>query len=118
MSAISAVAHVRPKLIERLFHKNNRSDLPKNGIYSMMFYSGFQPVIISIDNFVATRKNNARHPAFVGFSEGEAGQTEIWPMIIEKAYAKFKGNFNAIDGGFPEVALADLTGGIGGRYRF
>jgi hypothetical protein len=39
-------------------------------------------------------------------------------MIIEKAYAKFKGNFNAIDGGFPEVALADLTGGIGGRYRF
>jgi len=46
--------------------------------------------------------------------DDDTGIAEVWPLVIEKAYAKFKGNFTAINGGYPEVALSDLTGGVGG----
>jgi hypothetical protein len=36
---------------------------------------------------------------------------EVWPTMMEKAYAKFYGNYENINGGRPKVALADMTGG-------
>jgi hypothetical protein len=39
------------------------------------------------------------------------GKSIIWPMIIEKAYAQFKGGYNKMDnGGDPASALSALTG--------
>jgi hypothetical protein len=35
---------------------------------------------------------------------------EIWSLVVEKAYAKLKGNYSAIVGGQPSVALQLLTG--------
>ena len=35
-----------------------------------------------------------------------------WPILVEKAYAKFNGSYDAIDGGFPRVSMHHLTGGI------
>ena len=35
-----------------------------------------------------------------------------WPILVEKAYAKFNGSYAAIDGGFPRVSMHHLTGGI------
>lgn len=39
-----------------------------------------------------------------------------WPMIIEKAYAKFCGTYEAMQGGTVTQGLEDLTGGVG--YKF
>ena len=39
-------------------------------------------------------------------------QTEIWPCILEKAYAKKYGSYTIIAGGMVDLALADLTNGI------
>ena len=35
---------------------------------------------------------------------------ETWVPLIEKAYAKFYGCFNHLQGGFPREAIEDLTG--------
>jgi len=35
-----------------------------------------------------------------------------WPILVEKAYAKFNGSYDAIDGGFPRISMHHLTGGI------
>ena len=40
------------------------------------------------------------------------GSKEIWPMIIEKAYAKKYGTYQNIAKGFVAMALAELTNGI------
>jgi calpain-15 len=42
------------------------------------------------------------------FSKGNG--TEIWVMLIEKAYAKMYGNYEVIEGGNPAHAMFDLTG--------
>ena len=39
-------------------------------------------------------------------------RTELWPVILEKAYAKKYGSFSTIEGGLVDVALAELTNGI------
>ena len=35
---------------------------------------------------------------------------EMWPLLLEKAFAKFRGGYSAIDGGDPLDALQALTG--------
>jgi calpain len=37
---------------------------------------------------------------------------ELWPILIEKAYAKKYGSYGAIAGGLVDFALAELTNGI------
>lgn len=37
-------------------------------------------------------------------------QEETWVPLIEKAYAKFHGNFSHLEGGWTREAIEDLTG--------
>lgn len=41
----------------------------------------------------------------------ENGVREIWPLLIEKAYAKLYGSYSNIEGGLVEKALEALTNG-------
>eukprot|EP01043_Picozoa_sp_COSAG02_P041727 COSAG02_NODE_3483_length_6667_cov_3.667174_4_plen_682_part_00 len=43
---------------------------------------------------------------------------ELWVMVLEKAWAKLHGSFQAIEGGFTEDALNYLTGGRSFRFDF
>jgi Calpain family cysteine protease len=43
---------------------------------------------------------------------------EIWPMIIEKAYAKMYGSYENIVSGIIQEAMVDLTNGTGASYSF
>ena len=37
----------------------------------------------------------------------------MWPVMLEKAYAKMHGGYNKIVGGHIDVALEELTNGVG-----
>lgn len=43
---------------------------------------------------------------------GTGDNDEFWTALLEKAYAKFRGNYRNIDGGHMEIAFQDFTGGI------
>ena len=106
---MSVVAHSRPDLLRKIFHPESRS-YREDGLYSIMLYSGRQPVIITIDDCFMCKEQDHKH-AFVRLTTNESGVREIWPLLIEKAYAKLYGSYSAIEGGLVEKALEALTNG-------
>jgi calpain len=42
---------------------------------------------------------------------------EFWVALIEKAFAKLHGCYEAIEGGMPIESMVDMTGGLAERYE-
>lgn len=55
-------------------------------------------------------------PAYAKSGNGDA--SELWVMILEKAFAKHYGSYKALDGGLVHMGLVDLTGGAAETIQF
>jgi len=77
------------------------------GAFCIKFYDGFEEDIIIIDEYLVTDGGNSKF-AFCNSKNGD----ELWPTILEKAYAKKFGSYSIIWGGHIDRALDDLVGGI------
>lgn len=78
----------------------------KCGAFCVMFYEVGKPDYVIVDDFLPVNGQNS----FV-FTKTRSGN-EIWPQILEKAYAKKYGSYAEIEGGFVDLALSELTNGI------
>ena len=58
---------------------------------------------------------NAMYLPMPQYCRSESG-TVLWAMLIEKAYAKYMGCYEALEGGHVHNALVDLTGGFSQVY--
>ena len=85
--------------------------LARSGCYVLRFFKDGKWIGIAIDDRIPCRKGGG--PKFLSSKQPR----EIWLSLLEKAYAKYYGSFGAIEGGFVDSALVDLTGGIGDRIR-
>lgn len=71
------------------------------------FYKeGYEQMVI-IDDYLPVRADGA--PSFV---RGSREHKEMWPCILEKAYAKYYGNYSYIAAGKVQYALSDMTNGF------
>jgi hypothetical protein len=61
-----------------------------------MFFRNRKPVIITVDDYFPSQ--NSFHP-YVKIGNSNPAVKEIWPMIIEKAYAKLYGSYPNIENG-------------------
>lgn len=61
---------------------------------------------VTVDDYVPC--DAAGTPLFTRFNGHE-----MWPLLLEKAYAKSKGSYAKIEGGSPLVAMMELTGYLG-----
>ena len=112
---MSIIAHTRPDLIKKIFHPDSRS-YRNEGIYSIMLYQGKMPHVVTIDDKFLVRSSSKTH-AFVRLcTDPKTNEREIWPLLIEKAYAKFHGSYANIEGGHVHTALEELTNGAGQRW--
>jgi hypothetical protein len=99
LSAISALAE-RPALVRRLFEG---PQLHPSGCQGVWLNNVGVWKQIAIDDFYPTTRDGR-----FAFASGRDGK--LWVPMIEKAYAKSYGSYEAINGGRAEEALRDLTG--------
>ncbi len=112
IAAISVLTQA-PLLLFRCFVNKTSND---EGIYTVRFILNGRETFVTVDDYVPVivNRNGSKTPAYA--KSTQAG--EIYPMLIEKAYAKLFGGYSNIEGGFVSQALAELSGGMAVLYAF
>eukprot|EP00826_Nyctotherus_ovalis_P046264 TRINITY_DN5203_c0_g7_i2.p1 TRINITY_DN5203_c0_g7~~TRINITY_DN5203_c0_g7_i2.p1 ORF type:complete len:489 (+),score=145.22 TRINITY_DN5203_c0_g7_i2:152-1618(+) len=107
LSAISVMG-------ERNIHlciKSNEEQAKSGAFLVKLFRGGEYEEYLLIDDFFPLNYENKWLFAQCDMTE-ENQALEMWPMILEKAYAKLYKSYERIAGGKVHIALAELTGGI------
>jgi hypothetical protein len=103
MASLAALASKDPEAIKRMIQDNG------DGTYTVTFKQKVFPFETYVDKKVTVAgvfPNSLSQP---GDKNGK-GVGEIWPQVIEKAYAKLKGGYDKIEGGSPAEFLEAITG--------
>jgi hypothetical protein len=108
LSALSVLVCTGYENLEKLFV----SCEPKHGIYQLRFHKDGQWRIVTIDDRIPVDAetntpifSRCRNPA------------EVWVQLVEKAYAKLHGSYEAIEAGHICDALTDLTSEYAGEVQ-
>jgi len=115
MSSLGEIAKQNPQLIQNAIKDNG------DGSYNVRLYEKqgdgpfgwfghhYEPKDIRVTPDFPMVNGN---PVFAGTTGDTDGtKQELWPLLMEKAFAQYKGSYNAIgNGGNPGDAMAMLTG--------
>eukprot|EP00929_Paragymnodinium_shiwhaense_P121133 TRINITY_DN9326_c0_g1_i4.p1 TRINITY_DN9326_c0_g1~~TRINITY_DN9326_c0_g1_i4.p1 ORF type:complete len:377 (-),score=57.00 TRINITY_DN9326_c0_g1_i4:778-1827(-) len=102
LSAMAALAEF-PDAVMDLFDRTSLSDDGKY-VITLYSYKDKRMVPIEIDDRLPTTHRG--EPLNCHLSESG----ELWPCLLEKAFAKFAGSYENIDGGFSDFAFGAFTG--------
>ncbi|XP_056612077.1 calpain-1 catalytic subunit-like [Triplophysa dalaica] len=104
---LSAVASLSlyPSLMERVVPPGQSFQQGYNGCFFFQFWQYGEWCKVQVDDRLPMRDGQLM---FLKSSN----KNEFWSSLLEKAYAKLKGGYTALNMGFPHEAMADMTGGI------
>jgi len=111
---ISAIASASeyPAFITDMFLTGTSN--PESGIIGVKFYIRGKPWVVSIDDkLFFTTSGSAKT---LKFAQESATDKLMWAPILEKAWAKLKGNYDQTSGGFNVSGLRSITGAPVFRY--
>ena len=100
MVALSAFAE-HPERVENIFHNTEKNDY---GIYAMNLYALGVPYTTYIDDYLPLRSDGRLHYAQVGSDQA------LWGPLIEKAIAKYVGNYFHTEHGINADGVGFLNG--------
>lgn len=104
LSAIASLS-VNRSLLKRVMPLGQNFQDGYNGCFTFKFWQYGQWEEVRIDDLLPTVDNK-----LVYLSSPD--RNEFWSSLLEKAYAKLKGGYRALDMGFPHEAMVDMTGGV------
>ncbi|XP_056612879.1 calpain-3-like [Triplophysa dalaica] len=104
---LSAVASLSlyPSLMERVVPPGQSFQQGYNGCFFFQFWQYGEWCKVQVDDRLPMRDGQLM---FLKSSN----KNEFWTSLLEKAYAKLKGGYTALNMGFSHEAMADMTGGI------
>ncbi|XP_055875856.1 calpain-9-like isoform X2 [Biomphalaria glabrata] len=104
-AAVLATSH--PAELEKVVPSDQGFDTKAyTGMFRFNFWWYGKWTEVVIDDYLPT---DGRLPIYCRNIERP---NEFWPCLLEKAYAKLRGSYEALDGGKIQDALVDMTGGI------
>ena len=99
LSAAASIAE-HPGRMEKIF----ATELDRKGGHAVNMFTLGVPSTVVIDDYIPFIDGKA-----MGARMTDDGS--IWPMVLEKAFAKMRGNYNHISGGLPSKGVRYLRGG-------
>ncbi|XP_074535529.1 calpain-9 [Halichoeres trimaculatus] len=104
LSAIASLS-IHRSLLEKVMPQEQSFHDGYNGCFIFRFWQYGQWEEVRIDDLLPTVNNK-----LIYLNSPE--KHEFWSSLLEKAYAKLKGGYRALEMGFPHEAMADMTGGV------
>lgn len=112
IQALAGVAEF-PSLITSMFLTTTENAA---GIYAIRFYIRGKPWVIAVDNELLFYNGVDSNSNRMLYFTKEANYASFWAPILEKAFAKIKGNYASANGGFLITGVRSLTGLPGFYY--
>lgn len=114
MSMMIAIARVRPDVLASLVKDNGDGTFDVT-LYEEHLIGGATPYTERISDEVPV--DNDGNPLYAQVATRPSGTRPYWPALIEKAYAKHKGGYADIEGGWGTDAAQLLTKGGGKSFE-
>ena len=102
LAAASAVAE-KPERMAQVF-LNKEKDLNRQGLYMMNFWQLGVPSTIVVDDYLPLREDKEKG-SYKGYFAKPARDGSMWPLFLEKAFAKLHGNYLHLEAGIPILAV-------------
>lgn len=104
LGSVSALAEV-PNRVENII-VNQENDPNAAGIYAFNLYALGMPITITVDDYLPIL-DSEEGLSTIGAHLGD--DHSLWMPLLEKAFAKFVGNYYRTEGGLADEALSYLT---------